>query len=129
MLAWLWYRPNARPVILVCALATLTGSLSGCASSSLDATTAASLANIQMSNVAPKDCRYLSETVSFHISHKGYALDVFDTESQIIKMHGQKLRLHAKKINANYVHTVFERNTGLANVVYISAYYQCGGAT
>ena len=84
---------------------------------------------VAISDVAPNNCYYIGEAISFHLSHKGYALDLFDTESQIIKFHNQKLRIRAKTLNANYIHTVYSRNTGLMNVAYIHAFYKCGGTS
>ena len=127
MLAVLRPLPKIMSTFSRCLHLGLVACLTGCASTSLDSTTQASIANIQISQNEPSNCQYLSEAVSFRISHKGYALDVFDTETQIENLHDQKLKLHARKLNANYVHTVYERNTGLANIVEVNTFYNCQG--
>lgn len=104
------------------------GLLSGC-TSPLDPKLEAELATVRVSEDAPNNCRYVGESVSFNKSVKGYATaDPFDVEGQAAKIHDEEVRLHAKKLGADRVQIVFVKNTELASIVRVNAYYACGGS-
>jgi hypothetical protein len=111
-------------------LAVIAAAAGGCGPPPLDANVSAGLSGIRISTEAPAGCRYAGEAVSFNKTNKHYATaDPFDIDGKMLKVHDEELKLHAQKLGANYVQTVYVKETGLQATVRVNAFFSCAKAT
>lgn len=96
--------------------------LGGCASAAIEPEVAAEVSGVEFVTDAPS-CRYAGETVSFHRSMEGAAIVLGPDIAR--QRHDVELKRNARKLGANRVHIMYERNNGLLAVIRVSAFYAC----